>query len=396
MEANKYKLKSNIVKNYIFIFLNRLDLTQGVWMIYLAVKGMSLTQLGILEGIFHLTSFCMEVPTGVVADLWGRKISRILGRAFSFIGTIVLIFSNNFYMFALSFAISAISYNLESGAGDALIYDSLKEIGKEEEYMKVNGNKEMFMQIGTLVALPLGGYLAAKNYLLPFVLSAVIACITLVQAVSFVEPDIHREKGGNKKVLNLLKTQVVDSVKVIKNNKKVGFFIVFINVISLFITTLFYYLQNYWKVQGHSEFKIGIYLSISSLLAGIMATKVYKLERILKEKGILVFMPFIIILALWGIALTDYSPIFYVVIGIADSIAYVTISDYINKLIPSENRATILSFESMVFSFLMIFIFPLIGKIGDAISLNFAFKVMAGIGTIMVLWNTYVLKTTDR
>lgn len=395
METNKYKLKSNIVKNYLFIFLNRLDLTQGVWMIYLAVKGMSLTQLGILEGIFHLTSFCMEVPTGIIADLWGRKVSRMLGRAFSFVSTIVLIFSNNFYMFALSFIISAISYNLESGAGDALIYDSLKQIGREKEYMKVNGNNEMFMQIGTLIALPLGGYLASKNYLLPFALSAVLAFITLVQAFSFTEPDIHRKREESNRAINLLKTQLVDSIKVIKNNKKVGFFIVFINVISLFITTLFYYLQNYWKVQGHSEFQIGIYLSISSLLAGIMATKVYKLERILKEKGILMFMPFVIILAMWGIALTNYSPIFYVVIGIMDSIVYVTVSDYINKLIPSENRATILSLESMVFSFLMIVVFPLIGKVGDAVSLNFAFKIMAGIGTAMVLLNTYILTTTE-
>src|SRR5699024_10209132 len=125
-------------------------------------------------------------------------------------------------------------------------------------------------------------------------------------------------------------------------------------------------------------------------------TKVYKVERLLKEKGIIIFMPLIIVLSMWGIALTDYSPIFYVIIGIADSIAYVTIGDYINKLIPSENRATILSFESMIFSFLMIFIFPLIGRIGDVVSLKFAFMIMAAIGTIMVLWNIYIFKGTDR
>lgn len=41
-------------------------------MIYLAGKGMSLTQLGLLETIFHITSFTMEVPTGAVADIFGR------------------------------------------------------------------------------------------------------------------------------------------------------------------------------------------------------------------------------------------------------------------------------------------------------------------------------------
>ena len=389
-------MESNVVKNYVFTFLNRLNLTNGVWMIYLAFKGMSLTQLGILEGIFHLTSFSMEVPTGVVADLWGRKTSRILGRAFSLVSTIVLIFSNSFYMFALSFVISAISYNLESGAGDALIYDSLKELEREEDYMKVNGNNEMFMQIGDLVALVLGGYLSTKSYLLAFTASAVIGGITLVQAFTFVEPSRILGHKEEHKTLSLLKVQVIDSLEVIRGNKKVGFFIVFSNVISLFVTTLFFYLQNYWKLQGHSEFKIGIYLSISSLLAGIVATKVYKLERLLKEKGILLFMPLIIILCMWGIAATNYSPLFYVIIGVAESIVFVTVGDYINKLIPSQNRATILSFSSMVFSFFMIFLFPLVGKLGDAFSLNFSFKVMAAIGTVGLFLNTYVLTSRDR
>ncbi len=63
----------NIGKNYIFTLFFYLNLTRGVWMIYLAYRGFSLLELGIFEGVFHITSFLMEVPTGVVADLWGRK-----------------------------------------------------------------------------------------------------------------------------------------------------------------------------------------------------------------------------------------------------------------------------------------------------------------------------------
>ena len=74
------QLKNNINKNYIYTLLQNIDLTRGIWMIYLAGKGMSLTQLGLLEMVFHITSFLMEVPTGAVADIFGRRISRILGR----------------------------------------------------------------------------------------------------------------------------------------------------------------------------------------------------------------------------------------------------------------------------------------------------------------------------
>ena len=93
-----------VYKNYLFTLLQNIDLTRGIWMIYLASKGMSLTQLGVLETIFHLTSFTMEVPTGAVADLFGRKISRIIGRAFSLISVVLLLLFVGklyFYLFPL-------------------------------------------------------------------------------------------------------------------------------------------------------------------------------------------------------------------------------------------------------------------------------------------------------
>ncbi|KYH34038.1 major facilitator superfamily protein [Clostridium tepidiprofundi DSM 19306] len=379
------KLRKNIVKNYVFIFFSRLDLTQGIWMIYLATKGMSLLQLGILEGVFHVTSLLMEVPTGVIADIYGRKTSRILGRFALLISIILLIYSNNFCLFAVSFIISALSYNLESGAGDALIYDSLKEIKEEERYMKINGNNEMFMQISSVVAYALGGYLAAKNYLIAFGLSAIFIIITFVESFYFQEPNIKSETVKERNPFKVMKNQVTTSIKVIKGNRNIVLLIVFSEVMAAFCTSLFFYLQNYWKGFGYTEFKIGIIYSVASIFAAITAVKVYDIERIIGQKGVLIIMPLANVLCIWGIALTNYEYVFYVLMSVIDTITYVTFSDYINKLIPSENRATILSFQSMVFSFIMILLFPMIGSIGDAFSLNVAFKALASIGSILLL-----------
>ncbi|MPN47748.1 hypothetical protein SDC9_195352 [bioreactor metagenome] len=81
---------------------------------------------------------------------------------------------------------------------------------------------------------------------------------------------------------------------------------------------------------------------------------------------------------------------------ITEGIIYVSISDYINKMIPSENRATILSFASMVFSFFMITLFPLIGVLGDKYSLNIAFKSLGAIGIVFVVINSYILLKRDK
>ncbi|MBZ9633871.1 MFS transporter [Clostridium sp. FP1] len=156
----KNKLRKNVFKNYIFTFINRFDLTRGIWMIYLASKGLSLTEVGLVEAIFHITSFLMEIPTGAVADIWGRKASRICGRISTLIAAIILIYSNSFWGFVIGFIVSALSYNLESGAGEALLYDSLKEIGEEKKYMKVLGKNEIIMQMAHTWGLLVGGFLS--------------------------------------------------------------------------------------------------------------------------------------------------------------------------------------------------------------------------------------------
>ncbi|WP_461204848.1 MFS transporter [Clostridium sp. DL1XJH146] len=387
----KNKLEKNIYLNYIFIFLSRLDLTQGLWMLYLAFKGMTLLQLGMLEGLFHVTSFLMEVPTGAVADIFGRKVSRILGRIATFISTIILIYSNGFYMFALSFIILALGYNLESGAGDALVYDSLKDLNEEKRFMKINGNNETIFQIASIISFLLGGYLATKSYFFTFWLSASFALITIFQAMIFEEPKIIKKSKKEYNVFKVLKNQVTSSLIILKENTQIAFLIIFTNVISAFSTCLFYYLQNYWKTGGSNEFKIGVILSISSLICAIIASKVYKIEKILKQKGLLLIMPLLFVICAWGIALTNYESVFFIILNAIEVIIFIATSDYINKLIPSENRATIISFQSMIFSFFMIVIFPLIGKVGDTCSLAFSFKLLALLSTIFMFINFYVV-----
>jgi MFS family permease len=387
MEYN-LQLNKNVYKNYIYILLQNVDLTRGIWMIYLAGKGMSLTQLGLLETIFHITSFAMEVPTGAVADIFGRKASRILGRFSSLLSVILLLVSNSFLWFAVSFVFTALSYNLESGAGDALIYDSLKEIGQEEKYMKISGNKELFYQTAGIISFFVGGYLATKSYNIAFALTIVIGIITILQSFTFREPSIGRVHSDNE---NIFIKQLRESIRVIINNPKIGFLIIFVEIVMAFCTCIFFYLQNYLKGNGYNEASIGIIYAIASLSAAVTAPQIHKIERIVKEQGMLLIVPFITVACIWGISLSKYHYIFFILLMITEGIIYVSTSDYINKMIPSENRATILSFTSMVFSFLMITLFPLVGVIGDKYSLNNAFKFLGLLGTVLTLMNSFIL-----
>jgi len=174
---NLYK---NIKINYVFMFVKNMHCTQGIWMLYLASKGLTLFEIGTLEAIFHITSFLMETPTGIIADLFGRKTSRVLGVMSAIIAGILMVLSNSYFLFAISFVVSALSYNFESGAGEALIYDSLKSEGKESKFMRITGNNEVIYQVTLILSLVLGGLIGNTQYTYVYYLSIALSFVSLI------------------------------------------------------------------------------------------------------------------------------------------------------------------------------------------------------------------------
>lgn len=389
METGSWKYQRNITVNYLFVIITNLDLTRGLWMIYLALRGFSLLQLGILEGLFHVTSFLLEVPTGAVADLWGRKISRLAGRAAFLLSLMLMYYAESFSLQLVGFAVCALGYNLESGAGDALLYDSLLLDKREQGYMKINGRKGLFLQAAMIIAYVLGGYLAVRSYFLLFHLSMLIAAASLITGLFFLEPEISNEKPPRKKerlvraMLNSIGAQFTSSIRIIRDRPRIALLIIFSELLFTFMTCLYFYLQNFWKNSGKSEFFIGLVYAVSALLSGGFGFKTASIEKKIGERGVLLSMPLLLLVCLWGVALSPWRGFFFAMTGVIEGILLVAISDYLNRLIPSQNRATILSFQSMTFSFFMIILFPIVGLIGDAFSLETAFISIAAFGSLL-------------
>lgn len=91
-------ISRNIKVDYIYRFLSCFDITSAIWVLYLGYKGMSLTQIGILESIFHITGFISEIPTGAMADLIGRKRIIVLGRFTALISAVIMLFHVSGYI----------------------------------------------------------------------------------------------------------------------------------------------------------------------------------------------------------------------------------------------------------------------------------------------------------
>jgi MFS family permease len=389
------KLEQNIYKDYIFSFLANLNLTQGVWMLYLAYRGLTLFEIGIMESIYHITSFSMEVPTGIIADIYGRKTSRIIGRLFSIIAVITMLLGNNIYLFALSFVFTALGNNLESGAGEALIYDSLKELNRENQYMKISGRKEVFFQASSSIALIIGGYLATIDYSLVYKFALLITIITFIQTFSFTEPDYGKIKKEKNTFSTLIK-QLQISISILKNDRKISFLIIIVGIFSVYFTTEFFYVQNLLKMSGSTEFQIGLILATGSFGGALMAVMVHKIDDIFSPNQLLVFFPMLAIVGFWLMTVTRIIWLAIIVLCIVEGGLFILIGDYINRLIPSEQRATIISFQSMLFSILMIILFPVVGKIGDIYSLHTAFIIIAIFATITLGSLVWVIRSKSH
>ncbi|MFK5883702.1 MAG: MFS transporter [Candidatus Izemoplasma sp.] len=383
--------KRNIPLDYLYTFIKNVNVTHGLWLLFLAFKGFSLFEIGIFEGVFHLTSLTMEVPTGLIADIYGRKLSRVLSILAYLIYIILMVYSADFGVIIIAFVFCGLSYTLESGAGDALVYDSLKNIGEEDKFMKVNGNKEVIYQVSSTIALFIGGYLALTNFELPFAVAFITFLVALL-VIYFMKETLIEINPEQKSLKELLYDQYVSSMKIILNNKRLLYLIIIAASVAAPVTTVFLYIAFYFDELEYSRFLIGTILAGHSIFSALGGYFAYTLEKKYQEKKILYFVPLFITLSFFLIQFEISLIISFVLLGFFDSLFYVVLADYINKQTPSKNRATVFSVFGMTFSIIMIIIFPVVGYIGETVNLKFALLILAIMVGVFNIFLIVVLK----
>lgn len=381
----------NISKSYAYSFLFSLAFTEAIWMLYLAYRGMSLIQIGLLESIFHITSLAMEVPTGILADRLGRRTSRVLSRAVALVASVLMILGRTFPGFAFAFVLSALSYNLESGAGDALVYDSLVDAGREQDYMKVKGRLEIAFQGARGLALVAGGFLATVSYELAYGLTIAVHGLAIATALTFEEPRAGRTERPGGSWLRAVADHCRASLQVVRANRRILSHILFVETFSLFYATLYFYFQNFLKSRGFREGGIGLILSLSATGGVLAATQTHRIERGLGRVLLVKLAPIAAIAAFAGIAFTRLEPLFLILLSMIEGLLFVSFSDYINRMIPSGSRATLLSLQAMVYSVMMIFFFPLVGALAEHCGFKAAFAAIFAASVLLLLGAQQVL-----
>lgn len=383
MERNlEQKLKRNIPLDYISAFITNLNMQSSIWVLYLAYCGLNLAEIGVIEGIYHATSIICEIPSGAVADLLGRKRSMALSRACTAISCVVMLFSSSFWWFAAGFVVQALGNNLNSGSEEALVYDSMKCIGQEEGYLKVCGRLDVVIEVSQGIATVLGGVLAEYSYFWCYSACLVIALLAFVPVLFMEEAPGEALAGKGSAVWEAVKQHFKVSGQILKSDIRILKIIIYYSVVFAAETLLFFYSQQYYFGLGYSKISISlIMLAVggASCLGAALSEKMFRKwgqKTALAAAAAIAFA-----LIFYGFRNMWLSVAVFAMAGFFNSVLYPIKSDALNQLIPSGQRATLISVDSMCFSVAMIVMFPAAGAMADIWGLA---AVLAGIGLVLL------------
>ena len=166
-------------------------------------------QFTIIMGVFSLVILLLEVPSGVIADLIGKK-NAIMAARFMYIGEIFIIaFFNGFWAFFIAKVISGVGVSLRSGAAEALMYDSLKKVGREKEHKRISGTAHTISNIFQAFIFIIGAVLFTIHPKLPAKVSLPFMVLNFVLVFFLVEPFKPSKKATFKNSLIHLKEGLV-------------------------------------------------------------------------------------------------------------------------------------------------------------------------------------------
>jgi MFS family permease len=333
---------------YISECFNGLIFHMPVWVAF-ELQYITLAQIAIIEAIVQGIQLLSELPTGAVADLLGKKASVIIGRIIVLVSIFMYASSHSFHDFILYAIIAGIGDSFISGAKEALIYDSLKQDGREEHYPKVASKASLFFQLSFAAAILTGGILSLWGYEMAIYASAAAYSAALVLSFWYKEPKIDTEKFTFVRYIRQFRRGFHEIFKT-PYIRDISLF--YVGVGGITWSAMMIYNTSLLTTIGYSAFYIGIIVASIRLFNSSVLFGALHLKTIVTKRRAYLFFPIAMMLCyLPGIFLTKEFAVAAVAISIfASSARWVILGGYVNEHYESKNRATAISTLSMLIS----------------------------------------------
>ncbi len=389
---------TKIKRTYLALVLGNTLAASFIWginTIFLLDAGLSNFEAFAANAFFTAGMVLFEVPTGIVADSRGRRVSFMLGSITLVVTTLLYLLlwqvAAPFYLWAIVSLLLGLGFTFFSGALEAWVVDALAYAGYKEGLESIFSKSQIVAGAAMLTGSVLGGIIAQiSNLGMPYAVRAVVLLATLIVAYKFMKDiGFSPEKGKNiyQDTKKLLKASIDSGFK----NPPVRYLMLaapFSAGVGIYV---FYAMQPYLlELYGDSTaYSIaGLVAAIvagAQIAGGIAAPKIRKLFKHRTSALIFGVMATIVILILSGIVNNFWLVLVLVTLwGLIFAAITPIRQAFLNDLIPSKQRATVLSFDSLMGSSGGVVTQPALGKAADAYGYGTSYIFAAGIQLLAV------------
>jgi len=370
------EFRKNIVRLYLVKISKWFNLVMPVVVLFYQDNGMSMHEIFVLKSIYSVAIVAMELPSGWMADVWGRKKTLVLGSILGSAGILMYSFSYGFWAFAVAEIILGVGHSFISGADSALLYDSLKSDGKTEKYVKHEGRITSAGNFAEAIAGVAAGFLAAISLRTPFYFQFFVASIAIPASITLIEPKLnaaHQFQSVKKMMQNIRHVFLTDT------NLRIS---ILLSAVTGTATLTFAWLvQPYFKSIGLPVELFGVLWTALNLTVGVSSAFAFRIEGVFSRRQEILFIVFSLTAGylLSGIAVVREGLVFLFLFYAVRGLATPVFKNYINRYTQSDVRATMLSVRNFVIRISFAVIGPLLGWMTDNVSLNTAFLLAGGI-----------------
>ncbi|GAB6192328.1 MFS transporter [Desulfocastanea catecholica] len=366
----------NIYYLYLIKLSKWLMLIMPIVALFYNENGLDDFDIFLLQAIYSVSVAVMEIPSGYMADIVGRKKTLVLGSIMGTLGYVIYSVSYDFTGFLVAEIILGVGGSFISGADSAMLFDSLAVTARQHRYLQFEGRITSLGNFAETLAAVCGGLIAAMlGYRAVYLSQAIIAALAVPAALLLLEPprDGHITHPGLHHILSICKNSIL-------TNKKLSNTIFFSAVTGIATLCMAWTSQIYFVANGFTEVTITplwITLNLTvAIVAAFAATAMKTLGKKFSLFLIIIYLPstyiFLGVLPLLPALLSLY--LFYAVRGYATPV----LKDLINQNCSSSTRATVLSIRSLIIRLGFALLGPAIGLVSDGLTLSVAL-VFAGI-----------------
>ena len=335
--------------------------------------GLSLSEILLLQALFSLATLIMEFPSGYLSDRLGYRFALNLACLFGITGWATYTFAGSFAGVLVAEIQLGISYAFISGADSALLYETLRHEGKEEEYAKHDGRMTAWAQAGEAAGAIGAGALYAWFPLLPFLLQigvwicALLVCRNLkeIPVLKRHTASHLREALGIARKAFLLKPGLRYSILLAAMLGLASFYPVWL-------------IQPYMQSINVPLVWFGPIWAVANLCVSFGSLLSHRIQYHLGARGTLILLLSLIAIGYTGLAFNQliWGFAFYFLLTIMRGIQGPFLRLALQKQSDRHERASILSLKSLTFRLGFVISAPLVGMMADRSGLSFCFTIL--------------------